>query len=294
MILFMRTFSRHLWIYLAGAAWVSATPPNEFFALDTIARGDAATASALIKDCGYDGIGGRALDDAMPARMAELGLKYFSGYLVVSFSPELNVPDDQLQHWFDAVSAQHTVLWVAIEKVTRRDGTVAGHGDREAEELVVKKLQEIAGEAHKRNVRLALYHHTGYWMERFEDSARLAKAIDRSNVGITFNLCHWLKIEGSERDPIPLIKDSLPLVMLVTVNGADTGDTQSMNWDRLIQPLDSGTYDVAKFVHRLIAVGYRQPVGFQGYGIKGDLKPILTRSMNAWKSFEPDAKNKAN
>ncbi len=294
MILCMRIFWRHLWVYLAGAACVSAAPPNEFFALDTIARGDTATASALIKDCGYDGIGGRALDEAMPARMAELGLKYFSGYLVVSFSPELNVSEDQLQHWFDVVSAQHTVLWVAIEKATRRDGTVAGHGDRETEELVVKKLREIAGEAHQRNVRLALYHHTGYWMERFEDSERLAKAVDRPNVGITFNLCHWLKIEGSERDPIPLIKDALPLLMLVTVNGADTGDTQSMNWDRLIQPLDSGTYDVAKFVHRLIAVGYRQPVGFQGYGVKGDPKPILTRSMNAWKSFEPDGKNKAN
>jgi hypothetical protein len=82
--------------------------------------------------------------------------------------------------------------------------------------------------------------------------------------------------------------------MLVTVNGADTGDTQTMNWDRLIQPLDSGTYDVANFIHRLIEVGYRQPVGFQGYGITGDPKAILTRSMNAWKSFEGDGKNKVN
>ena len=287
MILFMRIPWKQAWFYLGGAALVSATPPNEFFALDTIARGDAPTASALIKDCGFDGIGGRALDEALPAAMAELGLKFYSGYLVLSFNPDASVSNTQLQRWFEAVSGQHTVLWVAIDKVALRDGTAASGQDREAEKLVVKKLQTIADDARARDVRVALYHHAGYWMEHLEDAQRLVREIDRPNVGLTFNLCHWLKIEGSERDPFPVLKEALPLLMLVTVNGADTGDTRTMDWDRLIQPLDAGSYDVANFVHRLIALGYRGPVGFQGYGITGDPKTILTRTMKAWKSFEP-------
>jgi hypothetical protein len=70
--------------------------------------------------------------------------------------------------------------------------------------------------------------------------------------------------------------------MFVTINGADDGDTKSMNWERLIQPLGSGSYDVLSFMRKVWASGYSGPVGFQGYGIKQEPREVLTKTIRAW------------
>ena len=82
-----------------------------------------------------------------------------------------------------------------------------------------------------------------------------------------------------------MLRAALPRLMFVTISGADTGDTRTFGWDRLIQPLDAGTYDLASFVRRLRAVGYTGPVGFQGYNIKLHPREILARSITAWRKF---------
>ena len=46
----------------------------------------------------------------------------------------------------------------------------------------------------------------------------------RSGVGATFNLCHWLKVEG-DIDPTSMLKAAMPRLMFVSINGADGGDT---------------------------------------------------------------------
>jgi sugar phosphate isomerase/epimerase len=135
-------------------------------------------------------------------------------------------------------------------------------------------------------VKIAFYPHTWCWIERVEDAVRVARKVDRPNVGATFNLCHWLKVEG-DRDPKPVLKDALPVLFFVSINGADSGDTKKLNWDRLIQPLDQGSYDVAGLVRFLREAGYKGPVGFQGYGIKGDSREILQHTMTAWRKMEP-------
>lgn len=118
---------------------------------------------------------------------------------------------------------------------------------------------------------------------------RVADRLNRPDVGVTFNLCHWLKVEGAERDPVPVLRAALPRLMFVTISGADTGDTRTMGWDRLIQPLDSGSYDLGRFVRQFQSLGYTGPVGFQGYNIKAEPLEVLTRSMAAWRSFNRNA-----
>ena len=105
---------------------------------------------------------------------------------------------------------------------------------------------------------------------------------------MTFNLCHWLKVEGADRDPVPVLRAALPRLMFVSISGADTGDTRAMSWDRLIQPLDAGSYDLGAFLRTLRTVGYTGPVGFQGYNIKGEPRDILARSIAAWRTFNAD------
>jgi sugar phosphate isomerase/epimerase len=118
-----------------------------------------------------------------------------------------------------------------------------------------------------------------------DDALRVVEKVNRPNVGATFNLCHWLKVEGGERDPAPVLKAALPRLDFVTICGADAGDTRTLGWDRLIQPLGRGTYDVGTFLAKLRAAGYRGPIGFQGYGIPMDSKELLTLTMDAWKTF---------
>ena len=36
-------------------------------------------------------------------------------------------------------------------------------------------------------------------MERIEDAVRVADKVDRPNVGVMFNLCHWLRV-SKDRD----------------------------------------------------------------------------------------------
>jgi hypothetical protein len=74
----------------------------------------------------------------------------------------------------------------------------------------------------------------------------------------------------------------MPYLFVVTINGADSGDTNKMGWDRLIQTLDRGSFDTYKFLKTLKELGYTGPIGLQGYGIKTDARENLKQSMQAW------------
>jgi hypothetical protein len=49
--------------------------------------------------------------------------------------------------------------------------------------------------------------------------------------------------------------------------------------------LDGGSFDTYQFVRTLKQLGYNGPIGLQHYGIKGDARENLKRSMNAWRQF---------
>jgi len=261
-----------------------AGPANPFFAMDTIARGAPDAVAPMLKDLGYDGLGGAAGDDRMAKAMEAAGLRFFNGYLTLSFDSAQPALDERLRSALDRMQGHDTALWLALQKV-QRDGMPLGRSAPEADEIAVAKLREIADYASARGVRVALYPHTGLWIERVEDAVRVADKLDRPDVGVTFNLCHWLKVEGSERDPLPVLKAARPRLMFVTINGADSGDTRAMGWDRLIQPLGSGSYDVAAFMEKVWAARYTGPVGFQGFGIKRDPREVLAETMAAWRKI---------
>ena len=66
---------------------------------------------------------------------------------------------------------------------------------------------------------------------------------------------------------------------------ADAGDTQQMDWDRLIQTLDRGSFNVGQVLSSLRRAGYTGPIGLQSYGIPGDNRENLKRSMKAWREI---------
>jgi sugar phosphate isomerase/epimerase len=71
----------------------------------------------------------------------------------------------------------------------------------------------------------------------------------------------------------------------VSINGADEFDDKP-GWGRYIQPLDKGSFDIAGFMRTLRDLGYTGPVGLQCYGIGGDAREHLARSLESWRKMD--------
>ena len=249
--------------------------------MDTAARLEPAECAQVLADLGYAGLGGHpATAKAHAAALQSKGLVFFNGYHVTNFGyGQTELPAD-LAKAVDDLAGTGSTLWLGINKVAFPAGVRAGpeYGDT----IVVPQLKQLLAYAKPKGVKVSLYPHTGFWAAQFEVCLRVANKVDDPNLGVTFNLCHWLKVEGSERDSLQLIKEALPRLNFITINGADTGDTQKLGWDKLIQPLGRGSYDVGAFVAKTRAAGYRGPFGFQGFGIKMDSKELLKETMEGW------------
>ena len=97
---------------------------------------------------------------------------------------------------------------------------------------------------------------------------------------MTFNLCHTLAAGDEARIP-SLLEEAGSSLLAVTINGADAG-VNGPRWDRLIQTLDRGSYDLTIVLNALKQARYQGPIGLQGYGVSGDRRQNLARSMGAW------------
>jgi sugar phosphate isomerase/epimerase len=251
---------------------------SPFFAMDTATKDakhqSAESQAAMVKELGYAGIGCDigALPDMLKAVEAQ-GLKLFAVYVGASVAPNKPRYDARLKNVIESLKGRDTFIWLFIT-----DGKPSA---TEHDARAVEIVQEVADMAAESGLGVALYPHTAFWMERVEDAVRVAKKAERKNVGVTFNLCHWLKV-NKEENLKPLLKLALPHLVLVTINGADSA---GKDWTTLIQTLDRGTFDIYGFMKTLKGLGYRGPVGFQGYGIKGDAHENLRRTIDAWRSM---------
>ncbi len=231
--------------------------------------------AAMLKELGVDGISYGGID-AIPERLAALdkhSLKLFTVYTPVYLDGGKAPYDPRLPEAIKLLAGRETMLWIYI--LSERHKPSAPEGDPAAVEIL-RKLADLAAES---RLRIALYPHVNHWLERVEDAVRVAKKVDRPNVGVTFNLCHWLRVEKPETLEARL-ELARPYLLQVSINGADI---DGKDWSTLIQPLDRGTFDNARVLAILRRLGYTGPIGLQCYGVKGDKHENLKRSMQAWR-----------
>ncbi|MGA0133127.1 MAG: sugar phosphate isomerase/epimerase family protein [Opitutales bacterium] len=257
-----------------------------FFAMDTAARLAPAENTALLAELGYAGLGGRpSTARAHAEALRSRGLRLFNAYHVARLDDrEAGLPAD-LARAVDDLAGLDAVLWLAIQKVELGEASASRPVEQAREAVVDATLRRLLEYAGPRMVRISLYPHAGFWGDRFETCLRTVERINDPRLTVTFNLCHWLKVDGGQADPMPLIRRALPRMAFVTINGADAGDTAKMGWDRLIQPLGRGSYDVKAFVSGVRAAGYRGPFGFQGYGIRAEPAELLRQTMEGWRTI---------
>ena len=269
---------------VSGAVEVkSATPAasaNPFFAfcMDThdSEKRTLREQAELLAELGYDGAGHLWLEDVEERlrTLDEFGLRLFQIYLRVDLRPDKPPYDPRLKDVLPLLAGRDVMLALLITGMPPSDTA----GDPRAVEI----LREIADMAADSDTRLALYPHSRDWLERVEDGLRLIGRVDRKNVGVMFNLCHWLKVD-EEKNLEPLLSSAMPHLFAVSINGTDTGEEIRSGTGNWIQPLDRGSFDMRGFLQNLENLGYQGPIGLQCYGIGGDAREHLARSIAAWR-----------
>lgn len=233
----------------------------------------------MLKELGYPGVGHIWLDK-VEERIKTLDaaqLKLFQITMAVDVAPGKTPYDaNRFKAVCDAVRGRGVQFCLLLNGMPPSDPNVVPHA--------VDILRAMSDQAADSGAQLLLYPHQNSWIERIEDSTRVAEKADRPNVGVMFNLCHWLRVDSS-RDYKPLLKQAMPRLWAVSINGADEFD-EKPGWDRYIQPLGQGDFHVGKLLKTLKELGYKGPIGLQCYGIGGDAREHLTRSMTAWQELD--------
>lgn len=233
--------------------------------------------AALLKELGYDGAGHLWLDN-VEERIQTLdaaGLKLFKISIYVDISADQPY-DPRLENVMPLLKGRGVLLALLMRGMPPSDTA----GDSKAV-VIIRRIADMAQES---GVTVALYPHFRDWLERVEDGVRLAKLVDRPNVGVMFNLCHWLAVD-EEKNLDALLDAAMPHLVAISIHGADTAAEIHAGTGKWIQPLGSGSFDIAAFLKAFRQRGYRGPIGLQCWGIEGDAREHLAQSIAAWRAL---------
>lgn len=252
----------------------SPAPPLYVFDNGT-GRGDLSpeAQTELTKRTGYAGIfwsGTANIPELLAAHTAR-GIKVVGIYTGMNLSDAKPQYDPGLPKAIEQLRGTGALITFTISGKAKD-----GNGD----DVALPVIQEVSDLAAKAGLKVALYPHYGFHVARIEDALRVIGKANRPNLGLVFNLCHFLR-SGDEANLNTRLRDALPHTFMVSINGADhEGD-----WDRLIQPLDSGAFDVKALLATLRRMHYDGPIALQCYNVKGDRENLLNRSIRAWRDW---------
>jgi sugar phosphate isomerase/epimerase len=289
----------HLLLYLLLPALPCRSQPvpvsSPFFVFnngirDTAAYQKPAQQVALAARMGFSGVEKENLDDFEPFYRAVKAnrLKLFTIYTGLNLDDAKNPFDPRLEEVFRQIRGTEAMPWLYITSKQYAPSSEAG------DSIAVVRIRQVADLARQYGLKVALYHHTWFWLQTPEDAIRVIGKVDRANAGIAFNLPHFLAMQfyagqqPGEHFPA-LAARALPHLFAVSVNGADfpppSGDRGKI-WDSLIQPLGQGNYDTYQYLKTFWDGGFRGPVGLQCYNIREGKTIHLAKSITVWNQYK--------
>lgn len=233
--------------------------------------------ATMFKELGYAGCGHLWLGnvETRAKTLSDAGLRLFQVYMRVNLAKPQAVDEKLIAKVLPSLKQHKTQLALLINGGKPSDGKL--------DDKAVAVIERISDMARPHGVTVVLYPHANAWLETCGDAVRIAKKVNRpSEVGAMFNLCHWMKADAN-RDLPGVLKEAKPWLMAVSLSGSDTPKQVRAKKGNWIQPLDKGTYDITDVLSILRDIKYLGPVGLQCYGIRGDARTHLERSMRAWK-----------
>ena len=159
---------------------------------------------------------------------------------------------------------------------------------RETSPEILQAIKTSLQKAEVLGVAAVIYPHAGFAVETLAQSVALLEELGLSNVGIMFNLCHFLKVE-QEQGLEESLKKLSPYLKAVSTNGADL---DGKGWPQVIQTLDKGSFSQQRLFRALDKIAFAGPVSLQSYNLKGDKTGNLKHSMAAWDTLFKIEENK--
>ena len=289
----MRTFI--LLILICSNSVLAQKVKNEFFALHNIIRGDSTYNTfdkqvELVKNAGFDGIEINQIEsfDGMKSALDQFQFKGSYFYVKIQLGDPI---DNRLESAINKLKGTNTIIAPYILADTKRFKPNSPEGDSEA----IKLLQLISMWSKKSGLEVAIYPHFSFYVERTDHSLQLAQKVNRKNVGLSFNLCHWLATTSlAERAYLKNhLKELKPYLKMMTISGAyDVISQKKSIFDDYILPLGTGnfdTYDLVKFMVKTIK--YKNPIGVQCYNIKGNKPQLIRNTMSVWNGYKTRLEN---
>lgn len=257
---------------------------------DTLAYKTPESQVALAAKVGFAGVEKNRLDkfpefyQALKANKLNLNMIYVEVNLDNPTTPF----DSRLEETFRIIQGTQAMPWLFVTSKKYKSSSV------ENDSIAVPIVQRIADMAGRYGLKVTLYPHIWFWLETVEHGISLTKKINRPNVGITFNLAHYLATQyyagqnPVENFPMWAAK-AKPYLFALSVNGADfppPSADRSAIWNTLIQPLGEGKYDTYSFLKTFWDMGFQGPVGLQCYNIKQEKSVHLHQSMRTWQAYK--------
>jgi hypothetical protein len=149
---------------------------------------------------------------------------------------------------------------------------------------IVASIQKTVEMASTLKIQVALYPHHGNAVATMPQALDLIAKVNHPNLGVMFNLCHYLKNEKAA-DMESILEKSRPHLFSVSTCGADI---DGKDWGALIQTLDKGTFPQKRLLAALKKMDYQGPVTLQCYALKGDKATNLKTSITAWNTLLKD------
>ena len=289
----MRTFI--LLILICSNSVLAQKVKNEFFALHNIIRGDSTYNTfdkqvELVKNAGFDGIEINQIEsfDGMKSALDQFQFKGSYFYVKLQLCEPI---DNRLESAINKLKGTNTIIAPYILADTKRFKPNSPEGDSEA----IKHLQLISMWSKKSGLQVAIYPHFSFYVERTDHALQLAQKVNRKNVGLSFNLCHWLATTSlAERADLKNhLKEINPYLKMMTISGAyDVISKKKAIFDDYILPLGTGsfdTYDLLKYMVKTIK--YKKPIGVQCYNIKGNKPQLIKNTMMVWNGYKTRLEN---
>ena len=284
----MRTYI--LLILICSNSLLAQKVKNEFFALHNIIRGDSTYNTfdkqvELVKNADFDGIEINQIEsfDGMKSALDQFQFKGSYFYVKLQLGDPI---DNRLESAINKLKGTNTIIAPYILADTKRFKPNSPEGDSEA----IKLLQLISMWSKKSGLQVAIYPHFSFYVERTDHALQLAQKVNRKNVGLSFNLCHWLATTSlTERTDLKNhLKELKPYLKMMTISGAyDVISQKKTIFDDYILPLGTGnfdTYDLVKFMVKTIK--YKNPIGVQCYNIKGNKPQLIKNTMSVWNGYK--------
>ena len=282
-LIFFLLFSQHI---------LAQKISNEFFVFQSIISGDPNYDNfdkqvKLIKDAGFAGIEMYELYD-FNEKFASIQRHNFKGsFLYAKVDLDEKTLDVRLLDAIIRLKGSGTIICPYIIK----KDLIPHQTNDSTDQAAVSLLRKLAEVANQSGLQVAIYPHLNFYVEKTDHTMLIAKKVNRKNLGLTFNLCHWLATtnDTERKDVKNELKKLAPYLKMMSINGANNDLSKKTNiWEDYILPLDEGSFDVKALVKYVaVDLGLSIPIGIQCFGLKGD-RELVKRTIvkvNDMKSY---------